>query len=84
MGWNPTGSQNRGTLIWGTVLLSVFDGYGCQADARKDWHPPGSRLAVASSLNGCYIVVVNLNPVPESIDEGLFLLWRCDFRMDLV
>ena len=84
MGWNPTGSQNRGTLIWVTVLLSVSDGYRSQAGAEENWHSPGSRLAVASSLNGCYIVVVNLNPVPASIDEGLFLLWRCDFRMDLV
>ena len=74
MGWNPTGSQNRGTLIWVTVLLSVSDGYRSQAGTEGNWHSPGTPLAVASSLNGCYSVCRKMNPVSASIDEGLILL----------
>ena len=74
MGWNPTGSQNRGTLIWVTVLLSVSDGYRSQAGTEGNWHSPGTPSAVASSLNGCYSVCRKMNSVSASIDEGLILL----------
>ncbi len=63
------------TLIWVTVLLSVSDGYRSQAGTEGNWHSPGTPLAVASSLNGCYIVVVNLNPVRAAGFSCFHFLW---------
>ena len=55
-------------------LSDGSDGYRSQAGTEGNWHSPGTPLAVASSLNGCYSVCRKMNSVSASIDEGLILL----------